>query len=298
MHGGREVARRSVLVTGVSSALLGTASIALIGELERTGTQHILAAGRHGGGVVPTRTPQPVDRASVPPRRPAPVRTAARVTTAKPPAWARLWHAPIYRLDDFTRRCPTVRYPRRAVLLTIDDGPSPAWTPRYLALLAKYRVRATFCMIGEQVPPNRHLARAVVEHGHVVANHTWTHDEGLPYRSTARIRSEIERTNEAIHAATGVVPNQYRAPGGVWGPRVYAELARQRMMPLCWDVDPRDWSRPGTAVIEAALLRARPHDIMLCHDGGGDRSETYHALQKVIPALLHRGYEFVTLPAR
>ena len=298
MHGGREVARRSVLVAGVSSALLGGASIALIGELERTGPQHILAAGRHGGGVVPTRTPQPVDRAGVPPRRPAPVRTAARVTTAKPPAWARLWHAPIYRLDDFTRRWPTVRYPRHAVLLTIDDGPSPAWTPRYLALLAKYRVRATFCMIGEQVPPNRHLARAVVEHGHVVANHTWTHDEGLPYRSTARIRSEIERTNEAIHAATGVVPNQYRAPGGVWGPRVYAELARQRMMPLCWDVDPRDWSRPGTAVIEAALLRARPHDIMLCHDGGGDRSETYHALQKVIPALLHRGYEFVTLPAR
>jgi peptidoglycan/xylan/chitin deacetylase (PgdA/CDA1 family) len=78
---------------------------------------------------------------------------------------------------------------------------------------------------------------------------------------------------------------------------VFAEVARQEMLPLGWDIDPRDWSKPGVAHIRSAMLAARPHDIILCHDGGGDRSETFAALSSVIPALLSRGYTFVTLPA-
>ena len=69
------------------------------------------------------------------------------------------------------------------------------------------------------------------------------------------------------------------------------------MMPLGWDIDPRDWALPGVAEIRDAMLAARPHDIILCHDGGGNRSETYRALETVIPALLARDFRFVTLPA-
>jgi peptidoglycan-N-acetylglucosamine deacetylase len=235
--------------------------------------------------------------AALGPVRPQPTGRHVLTAATHPPAWARRWRSPISRLDDFTHRSPSTHFARRAVMLTIDDGPSAEWTPKYLGLLKKHHVQATFCMIGSQVHPNRHLARSVVEHGHVIANHSWTHDEQLPSRTTARIRSEIERTSHAIHAATGFVPSQYRAPGGSWGPRIYDELARQQLMPLGWDIDPRDWARPGTAAIESVMLRARQHDIILCHDGGGDRGQTYRALETVIPALLHRGYEFVTLPA-
>lgn len=182
-------------------------------------------------------------------------------------------------------------------MLTIDDGPSAVWTPKYLRLLARHEVKATFCMIGEQVHPNRSIARAVSEHGHVIANHTWSHDEALETRSTAQLRAQIERASAAIHSATGTLPTQFRAPGGDWGPRVIRELGRQQMLPLGWNVDPRDWARPGTAHIESTMLAAGPHDVILCHDGGGDRSETYAALKRVIPDLLDRGYHFVTLPA-
>lgn len=225
----------------------------------------------------------------------APDGTSARAASA-PPRWARRWHHPVDTLHDFTQRSPSTHFARKAIMLTIDDGPSATWTPKYLALLARYDVHATFCMIGEQVPHLHHLAKDVHEHGHVIANHTWNHDEALASGSAAHIRSEIERAQHAIHHATGYWPRQFRNPGGAWGSAVYAELARLRMLPLGWSVDPRDWAMPGTAAIEHAMLRVRPHQIILCHDGGGNRVETYHALKKVIPALLHRGYSFVTLP--
>ncbi|MCW2857034.1 MAG: hypothetical protein JWR52_2649 [Marmoricola sp.] len=206
------------------------------------------------------------------------------------------WKSPIYDLGDFLRLNPDVHFPRRSVALTIDDGPSPVWTPRYLRLLAKHDIKATFNMIGEHVLPNRHLVRALASEGHTVANHTWTHDERLPYRDPGDIRREIVQTNDVIHRVTGVRPTQFRAPGGVWGPRVFDELTRLEMMPVDWDIDPRDWARPGTGAIQSAMLKARPGDIILCHDGGGDRSETFRALEVVLPELKHRGFNFVTLP--
>lgn len=212
------------------------------------------------------------------------------------PAWAKRWSTPIHDLDDFIRREPGTHFPARSVMLTIDDGPSAYWTPRYLRLLEKYDVKATFNLIGEQVPSQRALVHAMASQGHVLANHTWTHDLRLPYRTASEIRSEMARTNEAIERAARIRPRIFRSPGGAWGPRIFDALVAEQMMPLGWDIDPRDWARPGIASIETSMLRARPGDIILCHDGGGDRSETYAALERVIPALKRRGYRFVTLP--
>ncbi len=262
---------------GRRTVLLSTAGL-VVGAVSTRMVPHSAATGRLAAAPVATGT----------------VRRTAVSTTI--PGWARHWNAPIYDLDDFLRRDRHAHFPRRSVLLTVDDGPSPTWTPRYLGLFERHGVKATFNMIGEQVRDNASIVRAIVTEGHAVSNHTWTHDERLPYRSPADIRREIVRTNEVIHDVSGVRPNQFRAPGGVWGPRVFDELARQRMMPLGWDIDPRDWARPGAAAIESAMLRAGRGDIILCHDGGGDRSETYRALQTVVPALKRRGFSFVTLP--
>ena len=211
--------------------------------------------------------------------------------------WDRTWAAPIYSLDDYQRCCPRHHFPHDAIMLTVDDGPSPDWTPKYLRLLGKHDIRATFCMIGEQVPANRKIVRAVASEGHVIANHSWSHDEGLAMRSRADIRRELADTNDAIESACGFRPRQFRSPGGGWGSALFGEIARQHMMPLAWNVDPRDWALPGVPAIESAMLAARRHDIILCHDGGGDRSQTYAALAAVLPQLKARGHHFVQLPA-
>jgi peptidoglycan/xylan/chitin deacetylase (PgdA/CDA1 family) len=231
------------------------------------------------------------------PTQPAHAAGPKRVIHPPAPAWAHTWADPISRLDDFVARSPGTHYQRNAIMLTIDDGPHPVWTPKYLRLLQRYHVQATFCVIGRQVLQYPHLVKAAVHDGHHIANHTFDHPLNLPRLKPAQIHAELENTNDAIVRATGFRPRQFRAPGGVWGPAVYAEVSRQEMMPLGWDIDPRDWSLPGVTHIRSAMLASRPHDIILCHDGGGDRAQTYAALETVIPAILNRGWRFVTLPA-
>jgi len=192
-----------------------------------------------------------------------------------------------------------VRQPRppQAVALTIDDGPHPVWTPQVLDLLARYHVHATFCLIGEQVQEYPDLVRQIVAAGHTLCDHSWDHDELLPNRSATLIHSELQSTYDAIvQASGGVRPVYYRAPGGNWGDGRVTDEARQLgLVSLNWSVDPRDWSRPGTqTIISTVLDNTGPGDIILMHDGGGDRQESLDALGVILPTLLSRGDVFVT----
>jgi len=240
------------------------------------------------------RTPAPLSRSTAP-HSTAPASPAVVVRhRAKPVEY----HSPVFDLHDYVHMTPHARrFPSDSIMLTIDDGPDPEWTPKILRLLEKHHVQATFCMIGCEVKAAPRLAKAVVTQGHHLANHTFTHPLSLPGMPLHRIRREIDRTQDAVVTATGVAPHLFRSPGGNWGPRIYRELGPHGLVPLDWDVDPRDWARPGTSWIENAMLAAGPGDIILCHDGGGDRSETYAALKTVIPRLRARGLNFVTLPA-
>jgi peptidoglycan/xylan/chitin deacetylase (PgdA/CDA1 family) len=191
---------------------------------------------------------------------------------------------PLYYIEDDDK----------AIALTIDDGPSPAYTPQVLDLLAQYQVTATFSMIGIHVTAYPELARSVAEAGHRIANHTWTHAD-LPTLGAASVHSEIAQATDAISSVTGVQPRLFRAPYGAWSPAVIAECEQLQMIPLDWSVDPRDWARPGvTSIVNNIMANTRPGSIILEHDGGGDRSETVAALGIVLPRLLAEGFTFQT----
>jgi peptidoglycan/xylan/chitin deacetylase (PgdA/CDA1 family) len=197
---------------------------------------------------------------------------------------------PVFRVHDYLPNAPA-----NAVALTIDDGPDLPWTPEVLRVLAEYRVTATFSLVGMHVNHAPGLVRGIVAAGHGLCNHSLTHPQPFATLPPARIDAEIAGGLRAIHAATGRVATVFRSPGGDWSPAVFATVARWGMAPIDWDVDPRDWSRPGSGHITRKLLAARPGDILLCHDGGGDRSQTVTALRTVLPVLLARGLQFVTL---
>ena len=194
---------------------------------------------------------------------------------------------PVYYINDGPK----------AIALTIDDGPSPAYTPQILRLLAKYRVTASFSMIGVQVDQYPAMAREVAAAGHQIMNHTWQHLDLPALRATAAL-AQIDRATEAIHRVTGRVPSCFRAPYGAWSRPVLQHCERAGMTPVDWSVDPRDWTRPGVSYIADNILRnARTGSIILEHDGGGDRSQTVAALRFVIPRLLDAGYHFRTVAA-
>jgi peptidoglycan/xylan/chitin deacetylase (PgdA/CDA1 family) len=184
---------------------------------------------------------------------------------------------------------------KNAVALTIDDGPHPTWTPKVLDLLSEYDVNATFSVVGEQAQAYPKLVRRIVRAGHGLCNHSMTHPQPFGARSTAAIRREIVNAQSAISDAAGEEPELFRSPGGNWTEAVLDLVDELDLRPVGWSVDPRDWTRPGADAIESALAQAQAGDILLCHDGGGDRSQTVTALAAVLPRLQDEGLRFAVL---
>ncbi|MEV6488199.1 transglycosylase domain-containing protein [Actinoplanes sp. NPDC051633] len=179
----------------------------------------------------------------------------------------------------------------KRLALTFDDGPSE-YTGQILDLLAEHRIRAVFCMVGEEVEKNPEMARRVVEQGHKLCNHSWEHDD-LGAMPAGRAMADIERTNAALaKAVPGRTVTWFRAPFGSWGKsaRAGAELG---MTPLGWTVDPDDWTLPGAQTIRKRIRsQLQPRAVVLVHDGGGVRDQTVAALRNLIPELLADGWTF------
>ncbi len=212
---------------------------------------------------------------ATPPPSPSP---AVVVRSAQPPA------TPASRAPGDVSSVPG----GRVLYLTFDDGPDPHWTPKVLALLARYHATATFFQVGEQVRAHRHTAAAVRAAGQRVGNHT-SHHRGLTGLSAAQVRAEIR----------GGVPGAtcLRPPYGYVDRRVRAVAAAEGQRVVLWSVDTEDWARPGAARIEHHLLfDVKPGRIVLMHDGGGNRQETLTALAAALPVLAARGYRFAGLP--
>jgi peptidoglycan-N-acetylglucosamine deacetylase len=281
------VERRSLLRIGLGAAVVITA--ARCGEDARRGAAAQAPerpATTPGSSVAPST--DLVRAASEPPG------TAARVlaprTTPQAPVVAQQWTEPVYRVSEILPDAPA-----NAIALTIDDGPHPLYTPMVLEVLQRYRVQATFSMIGINVQRYPQVARQVVAAGHAICNHSMWHPIPFTVLTPAEIDREVTGAMNQIWDATRTVPRLFRAPGGAWSPPVFQALSPYGLAPIDWDVDPQDWSLPGVAHIEEVLDSGHGGDILLCHDGGGNRSETVTALNEVIPALLARKLEFVTL---
>ncbi|MBR7836745.1 polysaccharide deacetylase family protein [Actinospica durhamensis] len=182
------------------------------------------------------------------------------------------------------------------IALTMDDGPDPAYTPQVLEVLARYKVKATFNMIGRQVGANLSLVREVSAAGHTVTNHTWDHAD-LTHYTLAQVLSEMDRCNDAL-ADANQHPTIFRAPYGNWSKAVFQACARRELRPVGWSVDPRDWDTAHVdtqQIVQNVLHHTHPHSIILEHDGGGVRANTVAALKIFIPALLERGFHFVAM---
>lgn len=181
------------------------------------------------------------------------------------------------------------------VALSFDDGPAPA-TPAILKTLEQNRVPATFFTIGDQIAPNASLLKRMLKDGDMVGNHSWNHPN--LQKDGPEADQQLSATSVEIKRVTGFTPCLFRAPYGAYSPKLIEAAHRYGMASVMWDVDPRDWALPGPRAIARRVLKAAaPGDIILMHDGGGDRTQTVRALPKIIAALRKRGYSFTTVTA-
>lgn len=156
---------------------------------------------------------------------------------------------------------------RPHVALTFDDGPDPASTPKFLDALAAAELRATFFLLGTQLAAAPELAQRIVQDGHEVAVHSWTHRPHLLHPPHA-IVSELRRTRDLVLEVTGQRPRFWRPPNGI--PTGLGLIAGWRlgMRAVLWTGDGRDWQAIATGASITARLapHLRPGGVVLLHD--------------------------------
>lgn len=195
------------------------------------------------------------------------------------------------------RRSPSAD---RRVALTFDDGPDAERTPEVLAALDESGAKATFFMIGRRAEERPDLVRAVLERGHEIGGHSFSHARTLPFALRRRQQREVAACAEALERAGAPTVRWYRPPMGFASPGFARAIERTALRPVNWSVASRDLADPDAKrIAERVLDRVRGGDIVLMHDGsdrnGAGPKAVPDAVRRIVSGLRERGLEPVTL---
>jgi polysaccharide deacetylase family sporulation protein PdaB len=187
---------------------------------------------------------------------------------------------------------------KKLIALTFDDGPDSKYTSQILDILAENNVKATFFLVGLQVAKYPEVAKRIVDEGHTIGNHSWSHSDLSKLPAKARDK-EIDKTQQAILDATGVMPQLMRAPYGAISDSVLKSIHEQDMKHVYWTIDTRDWAGTSVADMHKNVLKnTHSGAIILMHSFGGRKHALEHTvklLPTIITELREKGYEFVTV---
>ena len=177
---------------------------------------------------------------------------------------------------------------KKMVALTYDDGPS-IYTPRILKTLKENNSVATFFVVGNRVPMYSDTVKKAYGMGCEIGNHTYEH-KILTRADAAGIRNQVSRTNVAVKKITGTAPIVMRPPGGAVNNMVKSQIG---MPMILWSIDTLDWRTRNAASTKTAVLdHVKYGDIVLMHDL---YEATANASTTIIPTLVERGYQLVTV---
>jgi peptidoglycan-N-acetylglucosamine deacetylase len=187
---------------------------------------------------------------------------------------------------------------RRAIALTFDDGPDPAWTERTLELLDRAGVSASFFLVGERAALALDTVRRIAAAGHEIASHGWSH-RSLWLCGPGRTETEIGRARELLSDAVGRPVRYFRPPWGMVNAAMFGALRRHDQRCVFWSIQPEGLRATAPErQVEYVLDHAHPGAIVDLHDAEGLRDAPERLLE-ALPPMIRRlrdiGYEFSTL---
>ena len=197
---------------------------------------------------------------------------------------------------------------KNKIVLSFDDGPDRRWTPEILNVLKEKHAPAIFFVIGEAANTSPDILKREYNEGHEIGNHTFTHPK-FDEVSHTQLKWELNLTQRLIESTLGVKSILFRPPYGIDHQPEYAEEVAQLPYPqdlgyiiVGQKIDPDDWrltddkrQRPAEEIVADVLRQAKSGNIVLLHDGGGEREQTVAALPLIIDELRAKGYEIVSV---
>ena len=178
---------------------------------------------------------------------------------------------------------------KKRAAITFDDGPSPRCTAVLLDGLKERGVKATFFVIGKSAGEYPDLVKRMIEEGHIVGNHTYSHIQ-LSACSYEKAADEIQKANQALFEITGKVPVYIRPPFGSYTKKLESQIPMEVVL---WTIDPVDWKVQNTqTVVRHVLSNIKDGSIILLHD---PYPTSVEAAFQIIDKLQAEGWEFVTV---
>jgi peptidoglycan/xylan/chitin deacetylase (PgdA/CDA1 family) len=205
-------------------------------------------------------------------------------------------------IDTRNGRVTSLRVPAHRMVLTFDDGPDPTWTPKVLDVLKEHHAHAVFFVTGTMASRYPDLVERIVDEGHEIGLHTFNHPD-LSFQSKKRIDWELSQNQLALAGAAGIRTSLFRPPYSSFADAmddkswpVTEYIGTRGYITVVNNTDSEDWRKPG---VQQILRNATPKNgkgaIVLMHDSGGDRHQTVQALDRLLPDLRDKGYEFDNL---
>jgi len=176
------------------------------------------------------------------------------------------------------------------IALTFDDGPHPV-TLQVLELLEKHKVKATFFCIGKQIEKHPDIFKKILENGHTVGNHSYSHSNYFGFFPSKKVKNELDLTDALIKKNTGKTPLFFRPPFGVTNIHIQRALKKTKHFTIGWNIRSLDTTiKSEEAILKRILKRLKPGSIVLLHDTS---QRTVNVLEQLLIHLDRENYQSV-----
>lgn len=197
------------------------------------------------------------------------------------------------RSNFYVKTVSSVRTHQKQIAISFDDGPAPAYTPEILRILREHDVKAAFFCIGKKVEEHQSILKQVHEEGHIIGNHSYSHDMWFDLFPSRKMTDDLEKMNAATQKVIGVTPKLFRPPYGVTNPNLKRAIQKCNFISIGWNIRSMDTViKDAQKLLSKVTGSLKPGAVILFHDTS---KATLDMLSSFIQKARSMGYEIVRL---
>lgn len=180
---------------------------------------------------------------------------------------------------------------QKTICITFDDGPDASYTLQILRILKEFNAKAAFFVIGHKIQGNENILTQIQAEGHLIGNHSYSHNNLFPMKSSKEIVEELNKTSSIIHKATGQFPQTFRPPFGVTNPNIARAIKQLAWNTVGWNIRSLDTKRRSPEItLQRVIKQCKPGSVVLFHD---NIPETPQVLQQFLVFLNNHNYKII-----